>query len=107
MTDTREATPRPDDGERFPGRIFADEFLVWGTRSEGGREYVRADIFDETVEVGREYLQASEVLFDWVNETDLVSDYEEGHPEEYERQNKAISAFRALLSKLEASHGSA
>jgi len=47
---------------------------------------------------GREFMEAAEAVFDWMNGNDLSADHEEQHPEDFARVSKALVAFRAALS---------
>ena len=47
---------------------------------------------------GREFMEAAEAVFDWMNGNDLSADHEEQHPDDFERVSKALVAFRAALS---------
>lgn len=47
---------------------------------------------------GREFLEAAEAVFDWMNGNDLSADHEAQHPEDFDRVSSALVAFRAALS---------
>lgn len=49
-------------------------------------------------EAGREFLEAAEAVFDWMNGNDLSADHSEQKPEDFERVSEALVKFRALLA---------
>lgn len=69
-----------------------------------GTKYVRADASSQA-EIerlrtnGREFIEAAEAVFDWMNGNDLSADHEEQHPDDFERVSKALVAFRAALAE--------
>lgn len=46
----------------------------------------------------REYLEATEAVFDWMNNNDIVADHAEARPDDYKRVNEAIAELRLALA---------
>lgn len=59
---------------------------------------VITDAEAEIRKAGVQFLHAADVLFDWVNGNDAISDYDEQNPGELDRLNAARSAFQAALT---------
>lgn len=136
MTDTREATPRLNDGGGYPDKIWATSSANYGAftryyasdlehEGDGYAEYVRSDLVTDLKVALRNLVNAKaisgvrEMVAGWNGENRPDGPYVERHPSRlgatlpktdcgsvYEL-DEAMQAARALLSKLEASHGSA
>ncbi len=54
---------------------------------------------------GKEFLEAAEAVFDWMNGNDLSADHEEQKPDDFKRVSEALVAFRTALAALPAKQG--
>lgn len=60
----------------------------------------RLEVGTGLLEDGKEFLEAAEAVFDWMNGNDLSADHAEQRPGDFERVSSALVKFRAAIAKV-------